>query len=190
MTAFIFGTLISTLPISLPFILIAWTVTVLYRHHQHKRVNWWWMIALAAFIITLVNILSNTLVSFTPDRDGFQFHGNINLVPFISIFKMVNDLLSSQPSGYSFINFFGNIGFFVPFGFFIPFLSKKFASAWKVILFGCLLSIFIEVWQLFLPARGSDIDDVILNTLGTAIGYLLFWIARKVFPRFIAHFLI
>ncbi|MFD2618583.1 VanZ family protein [Terrilactibacillus laevilacticus] len=38
---------------------------------------------------------------------------------------------------------------------------------------GCLLSISIECIQLFMANRCSDIDDVILNTLGAWVGYLV-----------------
>jgi glycopeptide antibiotics resistance protein len=144
------------------------------------------MIALIGLIVTLVNIFSNT-VSLTPFWSGFQFYGNINLVPFISIVKMVKDILSADPSRYSFVNFFGNIGFFIPLGFFLPLVNRKLDAGWKVILFGCLVSILIEVWQLFIPARGTDIDDVILNTLGTAIGYFCFWLFIKIFPKIYHH---
>ena len=35
---------------------------------------------------------------------------------------------------------------------------------------GLLLSLFIEIAQLAIPSRVTDVDDVILNTLGTAAG--------------------
>ena len=40
----------------------------------------------------------------------------------------------------------------------------------RVTLMGFLLSLSIEVTQLFLATRATDIDDVILNTLGTLLG--------------------
>ncbi len=42
-----------------------------------------------------------------------------------------------------------------------------------------MFSIVIEIVQLFLPNRWTDIDDVILNTLGTGIGYSVFKIINK-----------
>jgi glycopeptide antibiotics resistance protein len=43
----------------------------------------------------------------------------------------------------------------------------------SVVLVGVLSSTLIEVIQLLLPNRAFDIDDIILNTLGTMIGFLL-----------------
>ena len=51
-----------------------------------------------------------------------------------------------------------------------------------VILFGFALSLFIELFQLFLP-RWTDIDDIILNTFGTLIGYLLYKYCVKIYNR-------
>ena len=53
---------------------------------------------------------------------------------------------------------------------------------WKVLVLGCGLSVFIETAQLLLP-RGTDIDDVWLNTLGAALGYGVFALIRKGFPK-------
>jgi glycopeptide antibiotics resistance protein len=39
---------------------------------------------------------------------------------------------------------------------------------------GALFSATIEWIQLFLPNRMTDINDVILNTTGAVVGYLLF----------------
>ena len=41
----------------------------------------------------------------------------------------------------------------------------------KTVAAGALISLCIEILQLPFPSRASDIDDLILNTLGTAVGY-------------------
>ena len=51
-----------------------------------------------------------------------------------------------------------------------------------VILIGCLFSSFIELFQLVLP-RWTDIDDVLLNTFGVLIGYLLYKLYVKIYNR-------
>ena len=66
---------------------------------------------------------------------------------------------------------------FMPFGFFVPLLWDR--SNGKVILLGCLASVFIEVCQLFLY-RSTDIDDVILNVIGVVLGLLIFHLLRRI----------
>ena len=68
-----------------------------------------------------------------------------------------------------------NILLFIPLGIFLPMLWKenynnKFS---KVLIFGFLLSLIIEILQIF-TFRLTDINDLITNTLGTVIGYLIY----------------
>lgn len=181
-----FSDLLTAAIIASPFIIIVLLISFFYRRHKQKPFNWLWDLACALFLISLVNILWNT-VSFAPFSHGFQIHQtNINLIPIVSLIKMATYLLEESPTPYIIMNIFGNILFFLPVGFLLPFLSQKFSRVWKTILLGALLSIMIETWQLFLP-RGTDIDDVLLNTSGTALGYCLFWLISSMFPKFVAR---
>ena len=65
-----------------------------------------------------------------------------------------------------------NVVMFMPFGFLIPWFSKW--KGWKIIGAGCVLSITIEVLQYVSALGQMDVDDVILNTLGAALGYGVF----------------
>jgi glycopeptide antibiotics resistance protein len=79
----------------------------------------------------------------------------------------------------------GNVAVFVPFGAALAVATllqpgrlrrTKFWPWWlKISLAGLALSLFIEIGQLAIPGRVTDIDDVILNTLGAAIGALAVW---------------
>lgn len=63
----------------------------------------------------------------------------------------------------------------IPLGFLLPLLWDVFRS-WKATLFaGFLTSLQIEVFQLFC-FRATDIDDLIMNTLGCGIGYVFAWL--------------
>ena len=48
----------------------------------------------------------------------------------------------------------------------------------KTILIGFCSSLFIEICQMFLT-RGTDIDDLMLNTTGVVLGILVFKFLQK-----------
>ncbi|GGH84251.1 glycopeptide antibiotics resistance protein [Pullulanibacillus pueri] len=72
------------------------------------------------------------------------------------------------------INNIGNVMLFIPFGFTLSMRLPN-QNKWRIVGIGCLLSMMIEITQLFMPNRCTDIDDVILNTLGTFLGYLFYF---------------
>ena len=82
--------------------------------------------------------------------------------------------------------FLGNIGMFLPIGFFTALLWRR-GRLWRSTLVGFLASLSIETIQLFID-RGTDLDDLILNTVGAAAGYLLYRLVRAVAPRAAAKF--
>lgn len=63
-----------------------------------------------------------------------------------------------------------NVIVFIPIGILLGLWFKK-GKLWKTIGMGCLISISIEVLQLFFKRGFSEVDDVIHNTLGCAIGF-------------------
>jgi glycopeptide antibiotics resistance protein len=69
-------------------------------------------------------------------------------------------------------NIFGNIILFIPFTF-IAVRVFRMSGFFKITGLACLLSISIEVAQYLTGLGVADIDDVILNTAGAAIGFLL-----------------
>ncbi|HJB26868.1 MAG TPA: VanZ family protein, partial [Firmicutes bacterium] len=75
---------------------------------------------------------------------------------------------------------------FVPVGFFFALLwhKKRFLRA---LFGGAGISLFIELCQLPM-SRATDIDDLILNTLGALFGYILYSWLKKIAPSFISRF--
>lgn len=67
-----------------------------------------------------------------------------------------------------------NIIMTIPLGFLLPLIWKQFRTIKKVALSGFLLSLCIELSQLFTQSRNTTTDDLIMNTLGAIIGYLIF----------------
>jgi len=76
-----------------------------------------------------------------------------------------------QGGPWVFFMLLGNIGMFLPLGFFPALLWRK-IHLWKISLLGVLTSGTIECVQFFI-GRSTDIDDIILNTVGTVLGYVI-----------------
>lgn len=72
----------------------------------------------------------------------------------------------------------GNLVMLLPLAIFIPLLSSRASGFIPVFLICLLVSVCIELMQLATFYRSTDIDDVILNTAGAVVGYLLYLLVR------------
>lgn len=90
----------------------------------------------------------------------------INLIPFVHLFDKYDGWL---------INIIGNITMFIPVGVVWPLCFKKLDSIGKTVLSGAAFPLFIEITQLLLYDRCSDVDDLILNTTGIFIGAVIYF---------------
>lgn len=98
----------------------------------------------------------------------------ISIIPFKSLLDMINNNISVTRI---LENILGNIAIFIPFGLLLPIVQKD--KSKKIILYGLITSALIEIIQYVFALGSSDIDDLMLNTLGTVIGYLLYKIIHK-----------
>ena len=109
-----------------------------------------------------------------------------NLIPFVEIRRF---WVYRKQLGFLavFTNLFGNVIGFLPFGFILPVILERMRSGWLIILAGFGLSVTVEVIQLITKVGCFDVDDMILNTAGAALGYLLFFICnhlrRKIYGK-------
>ncbi len=81
------------------------------------------------------------------------------------------------------LNVIGNIAMFIPAGICWPLCFRQLDRIWKVVLAGFGFSLLIELSQLFFYERGSDVDDLILNTAGVLIGALIYFLIKAVRQR-------
>lgn len=86
-------------------------------------------------------------------------------------FELKGNLIPFAGMGADLKNCLLNVVLFVPLGFGLPLLWKKYRAGKRTVLFGLLMSLAIEALQVF-TYRATDVNDVITNTLGTALGYL------------------
>ena len=96
----------------------------------------------------------------------------INLLPLVYI--MDYEVLWEMK-----INIIGNITMFIPIGIVWPVVFRKLDTHEKVIAAGVGYSLAIEILQLPFYDRVTDVDDLILNSLGFLIGYGIFLLVRK-----------
>ncbi len=128
-------------------------------------------------ILTTILILYNTLIPFKPYLELWkivrQIH-RIEWVPFIvdGRFNPLTDLV-------------GNVLLFMPFGFFLTlyfiYTNRKHLTG-RIVLLGMLFSMSIEILQIGFRYRTPSTTDVIMNTLGTAIGVL----GAKIYVKYLA----
>lgn len=103
--------------------------------------------------------------------EAFPFR--MNLIPLVHLFNYgsVRDIVW---------NVVGNAVMFVPTGIVLPIVYRSLNSFWKVTACGALISLCIEILQLPFASRASDVDDLILNTLGVVIGYGIYAAVRHI----------
>lgn len=138
-------------------------------------------------IVSIFGIFALTLVPYYEqvDSEG-QIWGNIlltikrhdwntslNLIPFKSFRTYWGRAIIR--------NVGGNILMFMPLGFLSSALFRN--GTWKrALCIGFSMSLFIEIAQYFIM-RASDIDDVILNTVGALCGYWSYLLIRRIWPQ-------
>ena len=77
------------------------------------------------------------------------------------------------------VNLIGNTAMFIPIGIIWPAVYRKLNTHKKVITAGVGFSLFIEILQLPFYDRVTDIDDLILNSLGFLLGYGIYLLAKR-----------
>ncbi len=178
----------------IPYMLLAAPVyligRVVFCKAKKAKINWFREITLFAFVVFLVGLASQTIIpKFEIGVNGFNIVKNgiheTNLIPFKVLFETYKEVFVNGYINYFLINFLGNVILFIPFGLIIPLLWKT--STKKTILIGFCSSLFIEICQLFLT-RGTDIDDLILNTTGVLLGILVFKFLQKNCKSFVVKF--
>jgi len=169
----------------LPYMILAIPIYLIVRgiiiKKNNKKINLYHELTLFIFVLFIVGLFSQTIIpKFEFGVNGFGIVKNgvhkTNLIPFRVLFETYREVFINGYIEYFLINFLGNIILFIPFGFVIPLLWN--VSNRKVIVIGAYISFFIEISQLLL-ARGTDVDDLILNTSGVILGLLLYKLLYK-----------
>ena len=149
---------------------------------RQKRICWKQEAQLLLVYICIIVVTRFTFFPFSKVNGQVQpllfdaskiFPPRINLLPIVYLFDypIFREAL---------INFIGNTAMFIPLGIVWPSVFKQLDTHGKVIAAGVGYSLLIELVQLLFFDRVSDIDDLILNSLGFLLGYGIYLLAKAI----------
>lgn len=99
---------------------------------------------------------------------------NTNFIPFFSFYVLYTTPYISYRVLVPFcVNLVGNLLLFAPWGVLLQMLDKRFKNAKRFFTLTACVIIAVELLQLILKVGVCDIEDFILNFLGTAAGWLI-----------------
>ena len=124
------------------------------------------------FLIYMIVVLGATI------GDRVSGYESINLQLFSSYKDVYNNFSLGE-----WRNIILNILMFVPIGFMIPLIFKKCERCYITYLVGFGITLFIEILQLVSKRGIFELDDIINNSLGCAIGYGIVMLFISLFKR-------
>lgn len=148
------------------FIVPVFILYFLYLKKSGRKQSLLHITAVFLFYYYLFGILTVTGIGYT---STISFRPRISLIPFLGMISGPIDTIL-------------NVVLFVPFGFFLPLLYKKYHHIKTVVLTGFLFSLSVEIVQMF-GWGSTDINDLITNTVGVCLGYLVYYLLSKVLPN-------
>ena len=135
-----------------------------YLNKNGKKQKIFHVATIFVFCYYLIGILTMTgITSFK------AFSPRIVLIPFVDMIRGPIDTIL-------------NVILFFPLGFFLPLLYKKYNHMNRVALTGFLLSLSVELIQMF-GMGATDINDLITNTIGTCLGYFIYKLLSKIMQK-------
>lgn len=143
--------------------------------NSNTRWGWW--------ILTMASMGWLLWMTLRPDNTPNQ----MNLIPMAEHGQAVTCLISGecaprQVFWFLLIDVLGNIVVFIPLGIGLAGICHN-NNRWQTLrwatLCGFLASLTIELTQLTIPSRATDIDDLIFNTLGTMLGAIMFTVVQQ-----------
>ena len=157
-----------------------WLIIRIAVWMKQKKIDWKREVVLLLMYINLAVILRFTFFPMSKVDGHIQplvfdsataFPFRLNVVPLVHLFEYgsVRDIIW---------NVVGNAAMFIPSGIVLPIAYRQLNSFPRVVAAGAFISLCIEVIQLPFPSRASDIDDLIMNTLGVIVGYGIYAAVR------------
>ena len=136
--------------VSLPLVL----VYIFVCDRERAKRKWGWMVLLTLYLNAMYIVIG------VPGVQYICWDPTLNLIPF-------QDFSARNMEGMVL-----NAIMFAPLGFLLPAYFERYRHWGRTLAAGFLTSLTVELIQLF-TFRATDVDDLIMNTLGTLVGFLL-----------------
>lgn len=165
-----YGRIAPYFPSALVVGVIVGIIVLILRLHHHKSIG-------VSFTTGL--LAAYTFLVYERVLSSFRYYGiakAIHTIPFQTLHSL-----------YKTVQFGLNIILFIPIGFLLPMVVYQLRNvrmrAWQMGLVAMVISISIEATQYLLSIGEAETDDVITNTLGAVIGFLLYKGFEKIMRR-------
>lgn len=132
--------------------------------------------AIIVFRLLFVNVGST-------NRSEYFTQNEVKIIPFQNTIKSIkegyrndygpNKTHLNHYRYLAFRNIAGNLMLFFPWGMIAPILIPRLRSVKKLMLVTAVISMLAEITQFILVIGVFDIDDILLNTTGAALGCIL-----------------
>lgn len=171
-----------------PILAIIFTIPyILYEYHKYGSLLVLRTGIVYTFIFYMLTSFFMTVLPLPPRESVTPNTASMLLVPFDAVRRTIatSGIVFSEPSTYinllknsEFWQIVFNILLLVPFGVYLRYYFKR--PWWQVLIFSFLYSLFFELTQLSglygiykYPYRFFDVDDLICNTSGGVLGYII-----------------
>ena len=149
------------------FLIPAYHLQASKQKQENKAIHFVWVYIFLLYIYLTFSVAGIGSIWDIGHYDTIIRLEEINLLPFQSEGIMTYVL---------------NIIMFLPLGFLIPLIWKRYRNSLKIFMIGFGFSLSIELCQLF-NRRNTDIDDLMMNTLGAVIGYFIWKLTKRLFKN-------
>lgn len=160
--------------VGVPLFIVFFLIENIIYYKRNNKPNLIYRLIFYSFFIYLLFVLKLTFFPLPIGEDAIMDYQIMalqnNFVPFKEIIGY---------SGFAYYPMIGNIALLFPLGIYLPILFKR-KGFGSVLIVGLITTVSIESMQFIISSivgvtyRTTDINDVIFNTLGLIMGYIVF----------------
>ena len=156
---------LSYLPLGILAAVAMLLLAYIYKKMRRMPIHFGKMMCLAIFVVYVTAVVQIAYFSREPGS-----RNSIDLTLF--------DTWGTDPMSRSFV--IENVIMFIPFGILTPAIWDRMRAFPRCILATFISTVFIETMQLLTQRGYCQLDDMVMNTLGGIIGYVIFYVAYRI----------